>query len=161
VTLVDLENRRKDPERVKEKVAEALRVHPHRTVDEIFASMPDVVRYTYAFPDAAYVDGYWDVFRHMGGNRAVVGRNLWSRPEYRGVTTWWETPERTLFEVQFHTPASRDARRRTHPLYVRLRDPRTPPREVAALKAELRRIYADVPVPPRIHEIPDFREGGF
>lgn len=70
-------------------------------------------------------------------------------------------PERTLFEVQFHTPASRAARRRSHPLYVRLRDPRTTPREVRALKADLRDIYANVPAPPRIHEIPDYREGGF
>ena len=63
--------------------------------------------------------------------------------------------------MQFHTPDSLAARRRSHPVYERLRDPRTPPAQVRDLKARLRRIYADVPAPPRIHEIPDYREGGY
>ena len=65
------------------------------------------------------------------------------------------------FEVQFHTPASLEAKELTHQAYERIRSitEQTPEtdRETAELKQFQRRVNAKVPIPPGVADIEDYR----
>jgi hypothetical protein len=51
--LVGFENRLKDEDRIKDKVAESLALKG-RTVDEAMKLIPDVIRYAFQYHDADY-----------------------------------------------------------------------------------------------------------
>ena len=80
------------------------------------------------------------------GERSVQGRQ---QPVAR--------PETGLrFEVQFHTPQSREAKELTHQAYERLRDPLTSKAEETELEAYQRRVNALVKRPPDVFRIEDY-----
>jgi hypothetical protein len=62
-----------------------------------------------------------------------------------------------VFEVQFHTEASYEAKQLTHPAYERIRNPATPDDEVEELRRFQRDVSAKVAIPPRAADIPDIR----
>ncbi len=62
-----------------------------------------------------------------------------------------------IFEVQFHTQASFEAKQLTHPAYEKLRSPGTPKAEQEDAARFQREISAKVPIPPGATEIADYR----
>jgi hypothetical protein len=60
--------------------------------------------------------------------------------------------------VQFHTPASLEAKELTHKAYERIRSTDTSPTERNELEAFQRRVNALLHTPPGTTEIPDFPE---
>jgi hypothetical protein len=48
-------------------------------------------------------------------------RNTWPGDQYKGINTRWRIPDGPLFEVQFHTQESFDAKQFTHAAYERIR----------------------------------------
>jgi hypothetical protein len=54
--LVGLEHRLKQEDRVKARIAEDMRVKG-RTVDEVFATLGDAIRFTFQYPDDRYTEG--------------------------------------------------------------------------------------------------------
>ena len=60
------------------------------------------------------------------------------------------------FEVQFHTPNSREAKELTHKAYERLRDPHTSKTEENALEDYQRRVNALIKLPPHVFMIEDY-----
>lgn len=96
----------------------------------------------------------------MGGGQTDVGRikaagfelvelrNSWNGEEYKGINSRWLVPENgQLFEVQFHTQISFEAKQLTHPAYERLRIEATSKAERDELEAFQRRVNAYVPTP--------------
>ena len=84
-------------------------------------------------------------------------RNSWSKDQYKGINSRWRIPESgQLFEVQFHTKASYEAKQETHWAYEKLRSPSTPESEQDELVEYQRRIFSRVEVPPRAEDIPDY-----
>jgi hypothetical protein len=61
-----------------------------------------------------------------------------------------------LFEVQFHTQESLDAKELTHSAYDGIRDTKTPPDEVRRLKEYQRDVCGGITIPPGATEIPDY-----
>jgi hypothetical protein len=56
----------------------------------------------------------------------VDRRNSWANEEYKGINSRWRVPNTgQLFEVQFHTQVSFEAKEETHWAYEKLRDPAT------------------------------------
>jgi hypothetical protein len=58
-----------------------------------------------------------------------------------------------LFEVQFHTQASFDAKQETHGAYERLRKLPDDSGEVRELRAYQREVNAKIPIPPGAPDI--------
>ncbi len=80
-------------------------------------------------------------------------------PPSRGINTRWQAPGGGVFELQFHTLESYDAKEnRTHRSYGRLRSPDTPWDEMPELEAYQRFVSAAVPVPAGVESIPDYDE---
>ena len=88
----------------------------------------DAIRYTFQYSEEHYTEGvYADVDRlKAAGFELVELRNSWGCEEYKGINSRWRVPENgQLFEVQFHTQISFEAKQLTHPAYERLRNPAT------------------------------------
>lgn len=157
--LVGFEFRLKGRERLTEKVANAMAEQPDLAYDNAFAVVKDAIRYTFQYQDDHYVAGVAaDTERlQTAGFERVDCRNTWTNEEYKGINSRWRVPENgQIFEVQFHTEASFEAKQETHRAYEKLRDPATPKAEQDKLAEFQREVTARVPVPPRAVDIPEY-----
>jgi hypothetical protein len=157
--LAGFENRLKGKDRLAEKVTRAVEEQPDLTYDNAFAVVKDAIRYTFQYPDERYTAGVWaDIDRLMGlGFERVDRRNTWESDVYKGINSRWRVAENgQVFEVQFHTEASYEAKQETHAAYERLRDPATSKDEQERLDGYQRAVNARIPIPPGATDIPDY-----
>lgn len=155
--LVGFENRLKGRERLAEKVIKQLAAQADLAPDEAFTGVKDAIRYTFQYSAHKYATGATADCERLKatGFELVELRNTWEREEYKGINTWWREPmSGLLFEVQFHTQASYEAKQLTHAAYERIRGPGTPDDEVERLRAFQREVFGKVPLPPCAADIP-------
>jgi hypothetical protein len=156
-SLVGLEFRLKGRERLSEKVALDV-TKKGITPDQAFAGVKDAIRYTFQYTEHDYTSGvYSDCDRLAAeGFELVERRNSWVKEEYKGINSRWRCAESgQLFEVQFHTRASFEAKQETHWAYERLRSG-IPAAEQKRLDQFQRDVAARVPTPPSAPDIPDY-----
>jgi hypothetical protein len=159
--LAGFERRFKGEDRLKEKVADQVRSTPELTPTDALATIPDVVRFTFQYSETAYTAGVLhDIERlEAHGFTQVERRNTWIDDQYKGINSRWREPESSmLFEVQFHTQASLEAKELTHKAYERIRSTAQDP-ELAELKEFQRRVNSMIPIPPDVTEIEDYPPG--
>jgi hypothetical protein len=157
--LVGLEYSLKGKDRLTEKVSNWLKADAELTPEKAFGLVKDAIRYTFQYPDNRYTDGVLADCERLkaAGFEFIDRKNSWDEQEYKGINTRWRVPESSqLFEVQFHTRASFEAKQETHPAYERIRDPSTPHSEMTKLRDFQREVSARIPVPPRSSDIPDY-----
>src|ERR1035438_6002055 len=161
--LVGLKFSLKGEERFKEKVSDELRAKPDRPIAEITERMPDAIRYTFQLDADRYVTGYWNLREHLelSGSELLISRNSWDSPDYKGANTRWLGPDGQVFEVQFHTPESYQAKQLTHTAYERLRTGIAPGAERPELEDFQQDVSACIPVPDGSTGIPDYRREGY
>jgi hypothetical protein len=153
----------KSLDRFQEKLSKLILRNPDKSADELAHEIHDGVRYTFIFDEDSYHDGVWEVHRELKeqGSDLEFRRNTWTKPDYKGINSRWHDPVHdVLFEVQFHTMASWDAKQRTHDYYEKISDLTAPLAERNRLRAAQREISATVPLPPRCTEVPDYRQEG-
>jgi hypothetical protein len=159
--LVGLEHMLKGEDRLKEKIADALRGRPGLTATQALSIVPDPVRFTFTYSPDHYADGVLADVKRLKemGLEEVKLKNLWSDEQYKGINSQWRRPKTGLrIEVQFHTPESLEAKELTHKAYERIRSTDTSPTERNELEAFQRRVNALLDTPPGTTEIPDFPE---
>jgi hypothetical protein len=157
--LVGFEHRLKGKDRLSEKVTNWMDADPSLTADKAFNLLKDAIRYTFQYHDEAYADGVRADTERLkaAGFELAELRNTWMNEEYKGINSRWRVPgSGHLFEVQFHTQASFDAKQETHPAYERLRSSSTTETEQNELVEFQRRVTARVVVPTGAPEIPDY-----
>jgi len=160
--LIGFDHRRKDRDRIKEKVCDT-KEEAGATTEEAISIVPDAIRFTFQYREAHYTQGVWaDVERLKGqGFELHKLKNAWSKEEYQGINSQWIEPDSgQLFEVQFHTRISYEAKQLTHDAYKLLRTYQVDEFEKMILKAFQRKVSADVPIPPGATDIPDNPERG-
>jgi hypothetical protein len=158
--LIGFEHRLKGADRIKEKVANQLRSTPGLSSTQALSVIPDAVRFTFQYNEGSYTaDVRADIERLQdSGFRQVELRNTWTSEQYRGINGRWREPQSgQLFEVQFHTPASFEAKQLTHEAYERLRNPATSDDERGELNAFQSLVCDKIRVPPGTDEIADYR----
>jgi hypothetical protein len=156
--LVGFEHRLKGPDRLKDKIADQLDAQPGITCSEAIGVMKDTLRFTLCYPADHYTDGVLaDTDRMLvRGFERVDQRNTWAGDLYRGINSRWREPETGLmFEVQFHTETSYEAKQLTHAAYERVRDPNTTRAEKRDLEALQRDIAGCVDIPSGALDIED------
>lgn len=145
-----LEYRLKEEESFKRKFADALRANGG-DVDEALTDMKDSVRYTFTMDGGGYADGVDTAtdMMHRAGYEQVKWKPSWGDSGYRGVNSFWRDPETgQVFEAQFHTPESFEAKMVTHDLYDQIRVlPEGHPERVI-LENRQDEIFNAVPHPP-------------
>lgn len=157
-SLVGLENRLKGKERLTEKVTFDVE-KKGRSVDEAFDNVKDAIRYTFVYDEDKYTAGVHADCERLknAGFGCFDRRNSWDEDEYKGVNTRWRIPgTNRMFEVQFHTQSSLDAKEETHWAYERIRTSYDDA-EVAQLHAYQRAVTSKVAIPPGAPEISDYR----
>src|ERR1022692_1723917 len=153
----------KSLDRFQEKLAKQIERHPDKTPEELAHEIHDGVRYTFIFEEDNYYDGTWEVHSKLEEQEFDLEfrRNTWTKPDYKGINSRWHDPTHdVVFEVQFHTMASWDAKQRTHDDYEKISDVTIPRAERKRLEAAQKEVSATVPLPPRCTEIPDYRKEG-
>ena len=153
--LVGLEHRLKGRERIEEKVTHDVQKKGLSAV-QAFADMKDAIRYTLQYPEDKYTAGVQADAQRLKdeGAEYVDSRNTWTSEQYKGINSWWrECDSGQLFEVQFHTQASFDAKQETHGAYERLRSLPDDSREVRELRTYQREVNAKIPIPPGAPDI--------
>ena len=163
-SLAGFDRRIKGEDRLKEKVADEMRSTPGITPKQALATIADGVRFTFTYVENAYTAGVRkDVERlEAVGFTQVERRNTWSSEQYKGINTRWREPDSgVIFEVQFHTQASLEAKELTHEAYEGIRsldgNSAESVREVTELKKFQRQVNAKVPIPPGVMEYEDYR----
>lgn len=158
--LVGLEHWIKGEDRLKEKIADRLRLSPELTVGQALTEIPDAVRFTFAYSEKRYASGVLaDVDRLKSeGFELIKLKNSWSSDQYKGINSQWRRPESGLrVEVQFHTQASFEAKQLTHKAYERLRSPLTSEDEEQALESYQRAACVNIPGVPGADGIENYR----
>jgi len=160
--LVGFEHRRKDRDRIKEKIYGTVKDY-HRSPEQAVSLLPDAIRCTFQYEEARYTQGvYADIARLQDqGFKLNILKNSWSDDQYKGINSQWidlETGQR--FEAQFHTRISYEAKQLTHGAYERLRsEPQPDEFEQMVLEAFQKKVTAEVPIPPGAGDIPDYPKG--
>jgi hypothetical protein len=153
----------KDPDSLKEKLADLIARNPDKPYDELAHEIHDAIRYTFIFTVASYTDSICDAQGKVeaAGYELEVRRNSWESQEYKGINSRWLDPTSgQLFEIQFHTQESWEAKQKTHHAYERIKDPRTPADELRTLREYQKRISGAVEIPPEAADIPEYRRDG-
>ena len=153
--LVGLEHRLKGRERIEEKVLHDVQ-KKGLSAEQAFADMKDAIRYTFEYAEDKYTAGVQADTRRLqsAGAECVDSRNTWNSEQYKGINSWWREGESgQLFEIQFHTQASFDAKQETHVAYERLRTLPNDTAEVRELRAYQREVNAKIPIPPGAPDI--------
>jgi hypothetical protein len=160
--LIGFEYRLKGRDRIKEKVYDKIEEFSI-TAEEAVSDVSDAIRYTFQYRESRYTQGVWmDIERLKGqGFELHKLKNSWSSEEYKGINSQWIDPDTgQLFEVQFHTRISFEAKQLTHDAYERLRTQPDDELEKMVLKAFQRKVSAEVPVPHGTLGIPDYPSRG-
>ena len=159
--LAGFDNRFKGEDRLKEKVADQLRSTPGLTPKQALAAIPDAVRFTLQYSETTYTTAVLkdtEVLTAHGFTQ-VERRNTWGSDQYKGINSRWREPESgVIFEVQFHTQASLEAKELTHKAYERIRGSAEDP-ELAELKEFQRGVNSMIPTPPEVADIEDYPPG--
>ena len=158
--LAGFEHRFKDEDRLKEKITERMR-SKDRTPLEALAGIPDAVRFTFQYGESTYTAAVQKDIEQLQarGFIQVERRNTWTDDQYKGINSRWREPESdTIFEVQFHTRASLEAKELTHKAYERIRSS-AQDEELAELKEFQRRVNSMIPIPPDVADIEDYPPG--
>jgi hypothetical protein len=159
--LAGLEHMLKGEDRLKEKIADALRARPGLTVVQALAIVPDPVRFTLSYSAEHYADGVIaDIDRlKTAGFELIRLKNLWGDDQYKGINSQWRRPETgCCFEMQFHTSESLEAKELTHKAYERIRSGQASTAERQEMEEFQRRVNTLIVTPPAIAVIKDFPE---
>lgn len=160
--LVGLENNLKGEDRFREKVAVEHTDKPGTPIEQLVNEIPDAIRYTLQSDCTTYVPAYWEARQELEsrGFELTLSRNRWGSEEYKGINTRWVSAEGQVFEVQFHTPESFQAKELTHPAYERLRTDNDGGPERPELEKFQQRVSSCIPIPEGVNLIPDYEKEG-
>jgi hypothetical protein len=114
--LAGLDKCFKGEDRLKEKITDRMR-SKGQAPEEALGRIADVVRFTFLYSETTYSAGVQaDVERlEAKGFTQLERRGTWDDDQYKGINARWQEPESgVIFEVQFHTQASLEAKELTH-----------------------------------------------
>jgi len=147
--LISLNFRLKSPESTARKLL--LNAHDMEiSLIEAAETVRDTLRYTFCLADEQYTAGVDEILKELSARGYTVEkfRNYWGNDGYKGINTNLATPDGFVFELQFHTADSYDAKEnKTHDLYEIVRSEQSTPEEKEEADAKQREIFAAVPVP--------------
>lgn len=113
----------------------------------------DALRYTMLIPDdppGQHDAGIHDTLQALeaAGLQVRKVKNYWPRGDsYSGTNCTVATADGLPWELQFHTPASYEAKSAVHDDYDRMRSPRTPVEEQRRLFEQMKEMWETVPIP--------------
>jgi SPP1 gp7 family putative phage head morphogenesis protein len=117
-----LKFRVKQPNSLRRKIVDQVRLGEYATPAEAAANISDTVRYTVAYDRNEYLTGVTnalDELRTKGYQLKV--KNYWERADYKGINVAVKDADGKLFELQLHTKESLAIKEDLHALYEQYR----------------------------------------
>ena len=151
----------KSLDRFQEKLAKRIARFPGADAADLAEGIHDGIRYTFTFEAADYVEGIAETRTRVEdeGYELIEMKPSWHTDEYKGTNSRWrDSSSGVLFEVQWHTPASWEAKQKTHDAYEKIDDPSTPIEETERLRAYQRAVCSMVPIPPGALEMRGYKK---
>ena len=131
-----------------------------RSYNRVVDGVHDNLRYTYLFDSETFLAQYNETVADLeaSGYRMVRVKNTMANTQgrYKGVNTLVENDQGYVFELQFHTPESYDAKDRAHAFYEVERVAERGSTEWQEAKDRGAAIFNAVPVPAGASEIMTF-----
>ena len=149
IRLVGLENRLKTADSLTRKILTDAQ-DKEVSLEEAAAGIGDVLRYTLCSEDGKYVKTVDATLKSLtqAGITVVIFNNTWGNGNsYKGINTKCQTADGFVFELQFHTPDSFEAKTVEHAQYEVIRSGKLTDEELAEAEKVSSEIYAAVPVP--------------
>ena len=149
--LEGLEYRLKTRESLTRKVSTLAAENPDLPLEQI--PIDDAVRYTVVIedePPGHHDDSIHEILEIMDGigHDVTWVKNYWPRgDDYSGVNTVLTAPNGTVWELQFHTPASLQTKDETHVYYEEYRLLATPIERKRELFQVMADLWETVPIP--------------
>ena len=157
--MYGLEHKLKTEESIKRKI-DTDSEEKDISVGEAAASIKDTIRYTTIASDNSFVDSYEKFKSNMSDNgyKEVRCKNYFDlynqgKVKHKSVQSVFETPDGHVFEVQFHTPASQEAKDKKIPIYEERRKPGLSKERQMELEREMEKLAEKVPEPRDISRI--------
>jgi hypothetical protein len=152
----------KDPDRFKEKFARLIERYPGADPRELAAGIADGIRYTVIFDFDYYTTGVAAGHAQLtdAGYERIETKPSWDSDQYKGVNSQWREPSGVMFEVQFHTEESWEAKQKTHVAYEKIQEPGTSVEEVERLRDYQRWVSAQVRIPQGATDIEPYKKEG-
>ena len=156
--MAGLEYRLKLPSSAYEKAHE----RPGDQTDMAF--MKDIIRYTEIDDSKVLIDHLRGILKGLEdkGYTVVQIKNTWNDPDnsYKGINTFIRSREGRVFELQFHTPESFEAKNgEMHRLYEEARVLREGSPERIALEDKMFQISDRLERPDKAEELESFKGG--
>jgi hypothetical protein len=151
----------KESDRFKEKLAKLIERYPGTDPNELASNIHDGVRYTFVFDFESYTEsvGVGQERLANAGYDQIETKPGWDGDEYKGVNSRWREPSTgVMFEVQFHTQESWNAKQKTHEAYEKIHALDTPVEDVERLRAYQREVTAKVRMPSGALEIQPYKK---
>ncbi|MCO6008189.1 hypothetical protein NE236_24730 [Actinoallomurus purpureus] len=153
----------KGADRFKEKLAKRIALEPDKPAQELAAEIHDGIRYTFTFPTEKYTPGVYDAESRLRrrGYELRQRKPSWGGSQYKGVNSRWQDPgSGQLFEVQFHTLESWEAKQKTHHAYATIENPEASEAEKATARKYQQDVSAGIPIPDGAGEISPYEDEG-
>jgi hypothetical protein len=151
----------KSLDRFQEKLAKLIARFPGDDATDLAARIHDGIRYTFLFETDRYVDGIAETRSRLtaDGHDLIELKPSWDSDEYKGVNSRWrDSASGVLFEIQWHTAESWEAKQKTHEAYEKIHDLTTPVEEVERLRDYQSAVCAEIPVPPGALQIRRYKK---
>jgi hypothetical protein len=151
----------KSLDRFQQKLSRLIAEEPGVSPEEVADGIHDGIRYTFIFDVDDYTNGVQDSQAKLEdhGYSLQFLRNTWNNDQYKGINSRWQDPvSGKMFEIQFHTADSWEAKQRTHDAYESIELLRVTVSEREQLSAYQREVSASIPIPADCLEILDYRK---
>ena len=151
--------------RLKTKRSIARKIHADSlekgvSYEESARGLKDAVRYTSVNNDKNYVKGYFKTKASLEskGHKEVRCRNYFDMynnglVKHKSIQSIFQAPDGYMFELQFQTPASQDAKNKKVPLYEKVRTPGISDLERKSLERQMEILAENVANPIGVEQI--------
>lgn len=158
-SMYGLENKLKTKQSLKRKI-ETDSKNDGINLKESASKIKDSIRYTALSNDRDFTKNYFQIKRNLEdkGYSEVRCKNyfdLYNKGivKHKSVQSVFESPNGQIFELQFHTNSSQDAKNKKIPLYEEARDPNISPKRLKQLEIEMDVLASKVPTPKDVYLI--------
>jgi hypothetical protein len=147
----------------QDKLTDMIADEPGTSPEELADRVHDGIRYTFLFDTENYAHGVQDGREKLTehGYSLQLLRNTWDQEQYKGINSRWLDPASgKMFEVQFHTPHSWEAKQQTHDAYKRIKALPALSPDRQNLKAFQREVTTSIPIPSGCLDIDNYPKEG-
>lgn len=127
---------------------------------EAASSIKDAVRYTSLADDNNFTKSYNSVKKSLEdkGYKETRCKNYFDlyrqgKVKHKSVQSVFQDPDGYLFEIQFHTPSSQDAKNKKIPIYEERRKPGLSKEQQMRLEAQMDALAKQVSTPKDVYKI--------